>query len=63
MKMLSNFLMLIMTISIIGIVVTVVLEIFCFPNFSLLIAKFFFTSAFLLWVSIVLKLGVDSTIE
>ena len=63
MKMLSKFLMFIMTISIIGIVVTTVMEIFCFPNFSLLIFKFLCTSIFLLLVSVILKPGVDSTIE
>ena len=63
MKMLSKFLMFIMTISIIGIVVTVVLEIFCFPNFSLLIFKFLCTSVFLLWVSGILNLFICATIE
>ena len=63
MKMFSNFLMFIMTISIIGIVVTTVMEIFCFPNFSLLIFKFLCTSIFLLWVSGTLKLFIYATIE
>ena len=63
MKMLSKFLMFIMTISIIGIVVTTVMEIFCFPNFSLLIFKFLCTSIFLLWVSGTLKLFIYATIE
>lgn len=45
MKLLSNFLMLVLIISVITVIVTVVLEIFYFPN--IIIAKILVTGIFL----------------
>lgn len=45
MKLLSNFLMLVLIISVITVIVTVVLEIFYFPN--IIIAKILATGIFL----------------